>query len=301
MKDSLPRKKESGAALYKIAKILYDIDGWRPEHLLYQARRCDPMEKNTYIPAERQKKMMEYIEANTSAQIRELAEKFHVSEATVRRDLDDLDQQGALRRTHGGAIKVDRSTSYESMYSEKISQMLDEKHRIADAAAQLVHPGDTVLIDSGTTTYFIAQALSHHENLTLITNDLYIAYQTPIHPSSTLIVTGGMRRQGRQELVGTNTENFIRDTHVDIAFIGVDGIDLTGGATNANFAEVGVKRLMLRSAAKSVIVADHSKFGRVALARICDLQEVGLILTDSGIDPDMVTRLKKLNVQLEIV
>ena len=79
------------------------------------------MEKNTYIPAERQKKMMEYIEANTSAQIHELAEKFHVSEATVRRDLDELDQQGALRRTHGGAIKVDRSTSYESVYSEKSS------------------------------------------------------------------------------------------------------------------------------------------------------------------------------------
>ena len=84
------------------------------------------MEKNTYIPAERQKKMMEYIEANTSAQIHELAEKFHVSEATVRRDLDDLDQQGALRRTHGGAIKVDRSTSYDSMYSEKINQMIEE-------------------------------------------------------------------------------------------------------------------------------------------------------------------------------
>ena len=259
------------------------------------------MEKNTYIPAERQKKMMEYIEANTSAQIHELAEKFHVSEATVRRDLDDLDRQGALRRTHGGAIKVDRSTSYESMYSEKISQMLDEKHRIAEYAAKMVHPGDTVLIDSGTTTFFIAQALSHHENLTIITNDLYIAYQTPIHPSSTLIVTGGVRRQGRQELVGTITENFIRDSHVDVAFIGVDGIDMTGGATNANFSEVGVKRLMLSSATRSVIAADHSKFGRVALARICDLKEASLLLTDLGLDPDIHNRLRKIGVQIETV
>jgi len=259
------------------------------------------MEKNTYIPAERQKKMMEYIETNTSAQIRELAEKFHVSEATVRRDLDDLDQQGALRRTHGGAIKVDRSTSYESMYSEKIGLMLDEKHRIANHAAQMIHSGDTVLIDSGTTTFFIAQALSHHENLTIITNDLYIAYQTPLHPSSTMIVTGGTRRQGRQELVGTITENFIRDSHVDLAFIGVDGIDLTGGATNANFAEVGVKRLMLHSAAKGVIVADHSKFGRVALARICDLKEAALLITDKGLEPEMQNRLKKLGVQIEMV
>ena len=259
------------------------------------------MERNTYIPAERQKKMMEYIEANTSAQIHELAVKFHVSEATVRRDLDDLDQQGALRRTHGGAIKVDRSTSYESVYSEKINLMLEEKHRIAEHAAQLVHPGDTVLIDSGTTTFFIAQALAHHENLTIITNDLYIAYQTPIHASSMLIVTGGTRRQGRQELVGSIPESFVRDSHVDVAFIGVDGIDLTGGVTNANFTEVGLKRLMLRSAARSVIVADHTKFGRVALARICDLREVSLLITDRGIENEALTRLKKLGVQVDVV
>ena len=101
--------------------------------------------------------------------------------------------------------------------------------------------------------------------------------------------------------MGTVTENFIRDTHVDVAFIGVDGIDLTGGATNANFAEVGVKRLMLHSAAKSVIAADHTKFGRVALARICDLTEAGVILTDSGLEGEMYTRLKKLNVQMELV
>lgn len=259
------------------------------------------MERNSYIPAERQKKMIEYIENNTSAQIHELAERFHVSEATVRRDLDDLDQQGAIRRTHGGAIKMDRSTSYEHMYSEKIDLMTEEKQRIAQYAAGMVHNGDTIIIDSGTTTFFIAQALSRHENLTLITNDLYIAYQTPIHPSSTLIVTGGMRRQGRQELVGTVPENFIRETHVDIAFIGVDGIDLTGGVTNANFAEVGVKRLMLDAGMRSVIVADHSKFGRVALARICDIRQADLILTDRGIEEEMLHRLRKLPVEIEVV
>ena len=191
--------------------------------------------------------------------------------------------------------------SYEHMYAEKIGLMTEEKQRIAASAARMVHNGDTVTIDSGTTAFFIAQALSRHENLTLITNDLYIAYQTPIHPSSTLIVTGGTRRQGRQELVGTLTENFVRDTHVDIAFVGADGIDFSAGITNANFAEVGVKRLMIASAHRSVIVADHSKFGRVALARICDLQEGGLILTDSGLDEEMLNRLRKLGVEMELV
>ena len=259
------------------------------------------MEHSVYIPAERQKKMIEYIEAHTSAQIHELAEKFHVSEATVRRDLDDLDRQGALRRTHGGAIKADHSTSFEHMYSEKIALMPEAKQRIAARAAQMVHPGDTVLIDSGTTAFFIAQALSRHEGLTLITNDLYIAYQTPLHPSSTLIVTGGTRRQGRQELIGTMPEDFIRSTHVDVAFIGADGISVTGGVTNANFEEIGVKKLMLRAAERSVIAADHTKFGRVALARICDLREVDALLTDDGLEPEMAAKIRKACPALEVV
>lgn len=256
------------------------------------------MDKNTYIPAERQKKIMEYIETNTSAQIHELAQRFHVSEATVRRDLDDLDQQGALRRTHGGAIKMDRSTSFEHMYIEKLGLMTEEKRRMAEYAASLVHPGDTVMLDSGTSTYYIAHALADKENLTLITNDLYIGYQAVINPSSTLIVTGGTRRQGRQELVGTMTENFIRGTHVDIAFVGADGIDMTGGVTNANFAEVGVKQLMIKAAARPVIVADHSKFGRVALARICDLRDAALVVTDSALDGEMLNRLRKMNIKI---
>ncbi len=258
------------------------------------------MERTAYIPAERQKKMIEYVESKTSAQIHELAEYFQVSEATVRRDLDELDQQGALRRTHGGAIKMDRSTSYEQQYSEKMLLMTEEKQRIAAHAAKLVHTGDTVIIDAGTTGFFIAQALAHHENLTIITNDLYTAYQSPLHPSSTMIVTGGTRRRDHHELTGTLTENLLREVRVDLAFICVDAIDLTGGVTTTNFAELGVKRLMLDAAMRSVIVADHTKFGRVALARICDLKEVDLLLTDTGLDQDMLNRIKKLSVEIEL-
>lgn len=259
------------------------------------------MEHQVYIPAERQKKIIEYIERNTSAQIHELSEAFRVSEATVRRDLDDLDRQGAIRRTHGGAMKLDRSTSYEHIYSEKITLMREEKRRIAARAAGMVHAGDTVIIDSGTTTFFIAQALSALENLTVITNDLSIAYQIPLHPTSTMVVTGGMRRTGYQELVGTVTENFIRNTHVDISFVGVDGIDLTGGVSIANFQEVGAKQMMLKAAERSVIVADRTKFGRVALAWLCDLHDTDLLITDNGLENEMLVRIKKLGVEISLV
>ena len=254
------------------------------------------------LTQERYQSILSMVNEKNAVTVSELAELLEISESTVRRDLTALDELGKLKKVFGGATAI---TKTEGVYEDNVSLrehlMSAEKTEIAKYSATLINNTDFVFIDSGTTTFFIAQALSHHENLTIITNDLYIAYQTPLHPSSTLIVTGGTRRQGRQELVGTVTENFIRDTHVDIAFIGVDGIDLTGGATNANFAEVGVKRLMLEAAARGVIVADHSKFGRIALARICDIKEASLILTDTGIDGDMLTRLKKLGVQMETV
>ncbi len=256
------------------------------------------MQRNTYIPAERQKKMVEYIESNTSAQIRDLSEFFGVSEATVRRDLDDLDLQGAIRRTHGGAIKLDRSTSFEQMYNEKLAFHTEEKRRIAEAAARLVHDGDTVFVDSGTTSLQVATALSHKENLTLITNDLHIAYSTPTRPTASMICTGGVRRQGRQELIGSIAEEFIRNSHVNIAFLGADAVDLNLGVTIANFEEVGVKRALVNSSLKTVLVADHTKFGGAALVKICDIADCAAVVTDSGLPEETVQKLRRARVEL---
>ena len=259
------------------------------------------MEQHSYIPAERQKRMIEYIEANTSAQIHELAERFGVSEATVRRDLDEMDHRGRIKRTHGGAMKLDRSTAYESKYSEKMNLMTDAKQRIALRAAALVHNGDTVLLDSGTTTYFIAQQLSALQDLTVITNDLGIALNTQLHPSSTLGVTGGMRRPDYQELVGSQAENFIQETRVNVAFLGADGVDLAFGVTNANFAEIGVKRLMIAAAMRPVLCCDHSKFGRASLARICGLDRLSTLITDDGLDAEYAAKVRRLPQELMTV
>ena len=256
------------------------------------------MQRNTYIPAERQKKMVEYIESNTSAQIHDLSAYFGVSEATVRRDLDDLDRQGAIRRTHGGAIKLDRSTSFEQMYNEKLSFCTEEKRRIAEAAADMVHDGDTVFIDAGTTTLQLALALSHKEHLTLITNDLHIAYAVPAHPTSSIICTGGVRRQGRQELIGSVAEEFIRDSHVNLAFLGADAVDLNLGVTIANFEEVGVKRMLVRSSLRTVLVADHTKFGSVALVKVCDVADCAAIVTDTGISEVAAQKFHRTRIEL---
>lgn len=253
------------------------------------------MSENTYVPVDRQRRILEYINQNRTARLQELALYFHISEATARRDLDELSRQGAIIRTHGGAMRVEKSTAYETLYQERMNQQQPEKERIAIRAAQMVKNGDTVFIDAGTTAFAIAKAISHLERLTIITNDLFTASQLQLKPTSTLMVTGGMRRGGNfQELVGAAAEEFVEAVHADIAFIGVDGVDWMGNVCIANFDEMGIKRAMLHSAARKVIVADHGKIGHAALVRICYLKDADCLITDDGISTDSLRKLKKV-------
>ncbi|MBR2054121.1 MAG: DeoR/GlpR transcriptional regulator [Clostridia bacterium] len=252
------------------------------------------MSETPYTPVERQRRMLEYINQNRSVHLQELALFFHISEATARRDLDELSRQGAVIRTHGGAMRAEKSTAYETLYQERMNQQQPEKERIAIRAAQMVKNGDTVFIDAGTTAFAIAKAISHLERLTIITNDLFTASQLQLKPTSTLMVTGGMRRGASQELVGAAAEEFVGAVHADIAFIGVDGVDWMGNVCIANFDEMGIKRAMLHSAARKVIVADHGKIGHAALVRICYLKDADCLITDDGISTDSLRKLKKV-------
>lgn len=252
------------------------------------------MSENLHVPVDRQRRMLEYINQNRTARLQELALFFHISEATARRDLDELSRQGAIIRTHGGAMRVEKSTAYETLYQERMNQQQPEKERIATCAARMVKSGDTVFIDAGTTAFAIAKAISSLERLTIITNDLLTASQLQLKPTCTLMVTGGMRRGGSQELVGAVAEEFIRASHADIAFIGVDGVDWMGNVCIANFDEMGIKRAMLQSAARKVIVAAHEKIGHAALVRICYLKDADCLITDEGIHTDSLRKLKKV-------
>ncbi len=250
--------------------------------------------ETVYAPVERQRQMLEYINLNRTAHLQELAQHFGVSEATVRRDLDELSRQGAILRTHGGALRIEKSTAYESLYQERMQLQQPEKEKIALQAARMVKSGDTVFIDAGTTTFAIAQAIAPLERITIITNDLFTASQLQLPSSSTLICTGGMRRGSQHELVGTVAEEFVHSTQADITFVGVDGIDLMGNVCIANFDELGIKRAMLQSATRKVIVADHAKVGHGALVRICYLKDADTLITDDGISTERLKKLRKV-------
>ena len=260
-------------------------------------------QKSTIIPAGRQQKIIEYVKEHKSAQIKELAEYLEVSDATVRRDLDELDAQGHLVRTHGGAVLKDSGTSsFERQHKERPMIMPYEKRRIAKKAASFISEGETILLDSGTTTYYLSSELSAIPNLTVITYDLFIASNIVLHSTSTLIVTGGLRRPGYNNVLwGSMVEDYLRGIRVDKAFLGADAIDLDFGVSNTNVLEVSTKKRLIEAGKEVILVADHSKLERVALAKVCNLSDIDTLVMDKGVNEEYGNRLKKEIGQIHLV
>jgi transcriptional regulator, deoR family len=257
-------------------------------------------EINICIPAQRQQQILEYLQSHKSITIRKAAEIFMVSEATVRRDLDELASTGKIERTHGGAV-LHTGTGFEWQHAEKMQEMIPEKKRIAIAAKKLIEDGDSLFLDTGTTTYLLAEELKEKKRLTVVTNNLDIAYTTELDATSTMIITGGIRRDGYSSLVGDIAADLVRKLYVDVSFIGADAVSVGNGVFNTNFNEIGIKKSGIESGKRKVLLADSSKFSRKALAKICDLQEFDIIITDSGIDEAQLKILKEKIARVIIV
>ena len=257
-------------------------------------------EINICIPAQRQQQILEYLQSHKSITIRKAAEIFMVSEATVRRDLDELASTGKIERTHGGAV-LHTGTGFEWQHAEKMQEMIPEKKRIAIAAKKLIEDGDSLFLDTGTTTYLLAEELKEKKRLTVVTNNLDIAYTTELDATSTMIITGGIRRDGYSSLVGDIAADLVRKLYVDVSFIGADAVSVGNGVFNTNFNEIGIKKSGIESGKRKVLLADSSKFSRKALAKICDLQEFDIFITDSGIDEAQLKILKEKIARVIIV
>lgn len=241
---------------------------------------------------QRQRLILETVNQDGSASIKSLSQQFGVSEATARRDLDDLAASGYVERFHGGAVRVN-STTFERVHSEKMKTMLEEKQRIAAYAASLISDGESVFLDSGSTAFFIAQQLRDLRDLTVVTNNLDIAYSAEFHQTSSLVVTGGVRRDDYSLLIGSLAERTIDELYVDTVFLGCDAVDAESGVFNTNYLELGVKQKIVKCGKRTILVTDHTKFHRKALAKVCELNELDLIITDAGIDEQTVdTALK---------
>lgn len=219
-----------------------------------------------------------YVEA------KELAAALSVDSSTIRRDLEALARTGQLQRTHGGArAKLD---AVDVPYNAREHEHMHAKDAIAAAASDMVRDGDSLLLDSGSTTRQLAVALRGRRDLTVVTNDLEIARLVADYPGIHLLVTGGELLASTYTLFGERAVNFIEDLRVDWSFLGADAIDLHVGVANTNTLEVPVKRAMLAAGRTTVVLADSTKFGRRALVVVAELDEIDEIITDTGLSAE---------------
>lgn len=230
----------------------------------------------------RRQQILDRLDTDGYVEAKALSDDLGVDPSTIRRDLDALTRAGRVHRTHGGARRVAANPG-DIPYAVKLGEQRAEKTAIATAAAAMIQDGDTVILDSGSTTYEIATALHRKRHLTIITNDLRIARFVATLPDTRLLVTGGEVLGSVFTLVGDRAVEFLGDYTADRTFLGADAVDPAAGITNTNTLEIPLKRAMITAAESTVVVCDSSKFGKRALARVAGLHEVSLIITDEGL------------------
>lgn len=228
--------------------------------------------------------------------VEEFATALTVSTATIRRDLARLEAQGILIRSHGGAVRVDRS--YEVPIGSRVLSRAREKRRIGAQAAHLVADGEVVGITGGTTTMEVARALADRLDLTVVTSALNVGAELALRRNIRLVVTGGVARSASFELSGPIAERTIREHHLDVAFIGVDGADPAAGFTTHNDLEGLTNAALVEAATRVVVVADSAKLGQLKFAKICDVRDVDVLVTDTGASKDLVAGFERAGVKV---
>jgi len=249
---------------------------------------------------ERRRQILDILNREGRVLVVDLAKQFLTSQVTIRKDLDVLQAQGRIHRSHGGALPARESALEDPTLREKEKLHRKEKLQIAAEAARMVHEGQVVILDSGTTTTAIVRALRDFQNLTIITNAVNIAAELS-GSSLEVILTGGTLRKNSFSLVGPVADDTLRRLNADILFLGVDGFDVNHGLTTPNQLEAKVNRAMMDVARVVVVVCDSSKFGRRALCSIAPPAAVHHLITDRGIRKADLAALKQAGIHVTVI
>ena len=246
---------------------------------------------------ERLQMINQYIQTHSRASVSELCELLDVSESTVRRDLKELEIKGALKRTHGGAVFPELVSS-EPTFTEKEDKYRREKEMIAKKAAEMIEEGDSLLIDSGTTTMYLSAQLLKFRSLTVVTNSIILAQQLSSHHGIQIILTGGTLRQNTMSLVGPIAEDSLEKIRVDKAFIATNGIDAKFNLTTPNIVEASIKKKMIGCANEVIVLADNSKIGYVSFAKFANISEVNSCITGAMLSKDKIRELESKGLKI---
>jgi len=238
------------------------------------------MGDNNLFQIEKQKILLDHVNQVKKATVNELCDLLDVSKVTIRKYLNELESKGLVFKTYGGVLSADSELNYEIPYSSKQELHSSEKQKIGKAGAALIREGDVVILDTGSTTYEVAHNLKNI-NVTVITNDVKIAFELASKSNINLIITGGVVQKNLYAITSFQTENFLSQIHANIVFLGADAVNLEDGITNRTMEESVIKQTMIKAAERVVLVVDHSKLHRKAFSNVCKIEKIDTVVIDS--------------------
>ena len=251
----------------------------------------------------RKEKLKNIISGRNELTVGEITRRFRVSEATARRDLAELEKQGYITRTYGGAVSQQGKISFEYFFREKRKKNVREKKLIAGKAVQMIKEGDTVFIDSGSTTWLMAKALcttpKRLKDITILTNSLAVCWELGILESLKLILLGGTVRMKLADVCGMQAQANMQKYSVDKAFLGVDGISAEKGLTTTDSQTANIEKQVISNSKEVIVLADNTKVGRISFISYADIREVSVLVTDDKADNKEIKRLR--NSGLDVI
>ncbi|NEW05059.1 DeoR/GlpR transcriptional regulator [Paenibacillus sp. SYP-B3998] len=248
---------------------------------------------------DRRKTILDHLELEGKVQVHLLSEQLNVSTETVRRDLDRLEKEGRLRKVYGGAVKM-RAELVEPPFLKRAQMMKEEKAAIGKLAASLVKDGETIMLDNGTTTIEILRHLKDRSNLTIITHSVPILVLAMEMFKGKIIFAGGEVNVEYQAATGSITDQLLDQFKVNKAFISVGGISLVDGITDYHLNEAIISRKMMQRAEEAILVSDHTKFGMTTFARVSKIEEISMMITDSGCSKEWIDTVEALGIEVLI-
>jgi DeoR/GlpR family transcriptional regulator of sugar metabolism len=252
------------------------------------------------LAANRHEEIIKLINKDRFVKVSQLSKMFDVSEETIRRDLDKLERDGLLKKLHGGAVPMDiANVEGIKPVMERMEEHAKEKALIARLALELIDEGDTLILDSGSTTLQLARILDN-KKVTVITNDIGIAYELSTKENVSLIVTGGNLNSKSLSMVGTETAKYLSSFNVNKVFLSASGIKPSKGFTASNNSDAVIKKVMIGSGDKVICLAVHSKVGRVSLVSFADFKDIDIIITDRAVESVYEKTFRDNNIALII-
>lgn len=256
------------------------------------------MEKGGKVIIKRRSSIIEYLRLQRSATLEELCNRFSVSINTIRRDIDELEQDGFLRKVYGGVVLDEKKQVIP--LNVRAKAFLEEKARIGQAASRLVKDNDVIIIDSGSTTYHIIKCLKD-KNVTVITNSVNVLDEAMPYSNIKLILAGGTLEREINSFIGKEVVDTLNKFNANISFIAATGISISKGITNSSIFEADIKRAIIDSSAKRVLLVDHTKFDLVSLVSFAGFEDIDIIITDKPVSEHYREYFEKNNIELIVI